>query len=85
MCCTGAGFATLVRHVCVMLAVLQEEVVAWANNVKYGLAGSVWTNNLQRGHRVAHSIDAGILWVNCWLHRCVLGASTPRHVARLLV
>ena len=42
-----------------------------ANEVRYGLAGSVWTSNLRRGHRVAHSIDAGILWVNCWLHRCV--------------
>jgi len=40
-----------------------------ANSVKYGLASSVWTNDLKRAHRVAEKIEAGIVWVNCWLLR----------------
>lgn len=42
----------------------EEDVIRQANNVEYGLAGYVWTNNLARGHRVAQAIDAGMLWVN---------------------
>ena len=34
-----------------------------------GLAGSVWTENLKRAHRVAQSIRTGMIWVNCWLKR----------------
>ena len=36
------------------------------NSTKYGLAGSVWTNDISRGHRVADKIDSGVVWVNCW-------------------
>lgn len=42
----------------------EEEAVAMANDVKYGLAGYVWTNDIKRGHRVAQAVDAGMLWVN---------------------
>lgn len=42
----------------------EDEVVEMANDVDYGLAGYVWTNDLKRGHRVAHQIEAGMLWVN---------------------
>lgn len=42
----------------------EEEVISLANNTDYGLAGYVWTNDIKRGHRVAHKIDAGMLWVN---------------------
>jgi len=41
-----------------------EEVIQMANDVRYGLAGYVWTNDLKRAHRVARSIEAGMLWVN---------------------
>ncbi|MFN8287377.1 MAG: aldehyde dehydrogenase [Chitinophagales bacterium] len=47
----------------------EEEVLGMANSVKYGLASSVWTTNLKRAHRVAEKIEAGIVWVNCWLLR----------------
>lgn len=47
----------------------EEEAVALANNTKYGLAASVWTSNLKRGHRVAQQMKAGITWVNCWFLR----------------
>jgi 5-carboxymethyl-2-hydroxymuconic-semialdehyde dehydrogenase len=42
----------------------EHEVIAMANDVKYGLAGYVWTNDMKRGHRVAQSIKSGMLWVN---------------------
>ncbi|WP_034271366.1 5-carboxymethyl-2-hydroxymuconate semialdehyde dehydrogenase [Haloechinothrix halophila] len=41
-----------------------DEAIALANDVKYGLAGYVWTNDLHRGHRVAGSIEAGMVWLN---------------------
>ena len=40
-----------------------------ANNVEFGLASSVWTNNNKRALRVSHSIHTGMVWVNCWMHR----------------
>ena len=47
----------------------EEEVLTMANSVKYGLASSVWTNDLKRAHGVAEKIEAGIVWINCWLLR----------------
>jgi len=47
----------------------EEEAVGLANDTKYGLAASIWTTNLKRGHRVAQQMNAGITWVNCWLLR----------------
>ncbi|WP_026702162.1 5-carboxymethyl-2-hydroxymuconate semialdehyde dehydrogenase [Salibacterium aidingense] len=42
----------------------EEEVIEKANDVRYGLAGYVWTKDIQRGHRVAQKVDSGMLWVN---------------------
>jgi 5-carboxymethyl-2-hydroxymuconic-semialdehyde dehydrogenase len=42
----------------------EAEAVALANDVKYGLAGYVWTRDLTRGHRVAQAIEAGMVWLN---------------------
>lgn len=47
----------------------ETEVLAMANSVKYGLASSVWTSDLKRAHRIAEKIEAGIVWINCWLLR----------------
>lgn len=47
----------------------EDEVVEYANSVPYGLACSIWTQDLSQAHRVAHKIQAGIVWVNCWLLR----------------
>ena len=47
----------------------EEEALQLANCTKYGLASSVWTENLTRAHRVAARIHAGIVWINCWLLR----------------
>ena len=47
----------------------EEEVIGYANDTDYGLASSVWTQNLNRAHRVAEHIHTGTVWVNCWLVR----------------
>ena len=40
-----------------------------ANNSVYGLAASVWTGSMRRAHRVADRIEAGTVWINCWMVR----------------
>jgi aminomuconate-semialdehyde/2-hydroxymuconate-6-semialdehyde dehydrogenase len=47
----------------------EEEAVAMANDTNYGLAASIWTSDLKRGHRVAQRMTVGITWVNCWFLR----------------
>lgn len=47
----------------------EDEVVALANGVEYGLAASVWTRELDRAHRVAARLECGTVWVNCWMLR----------------
>ncbi len=47
----------------------EEQAVIMANDTKYGLAASIWTTNLKRGHRVAQQMNVGITWVNCWFLR----------------
>lgn len=49
---------------CVMSFRDEEEVIQLANDVTYGLAGYVWTNDMKRGHRVAQAVNSGMLWVN---------------------
>jgi 5-carboxymethyl-2-hydroxymuconic-semialdehyde dehydrogenase len=71
---------TLITHARNEMRVAQEEVfgpvltvipfkdeadaIRIANGVKYGLAGYVWTKDGQRGHRVAHAMESGMVWVN---------------------
>lgn len=47
----------------------EEEVLMMANSTKYGLAATVWTENITKAHQVASNIHAGIVWINCWLVR----------------
>ena len=44
----------------------EEEVIALANDTDYGLATSIWTQNMSRAHRVAPQIRAGHAWINSW-------------------
>ncbi|HRI60979.1 MAG TPA: aldehyde dehydrogenase [Saprospiraceae bacterium] len=46
-----------------------DEALALANGVPYGLSATVWTNNLKRTQRFSAELQAGIVWVNCWLLR----------------
>ncbi len=47
----------------------EDEVLEYANGNQYGLASTVWTENLSRAHRMANELKTGIVWVNCWLLR----------------
>lgn len=47
----------------------EEEVLKMANSTEYGLASTVWTENLRKAHSVADQLHAGIVWVNSWLVR----------------
>jgi aminomuconate-semialdehyde/2-hydroxymuconate-6-semialdehyde dehydrogenase len=47
----------------------EEEALDIANGTEYGLAGSVWTSDAERGRRFAERMDTGMVWVNTWLHR----------------
>ena len=42
----------------------EADAIRIANDIDYGLAGYVWTNDIGRGHRMAQAIDAGMIWVN---------------------
>ena len=41
-----------------------EEALALANGVRYGLAGYIWTNDLTRAHTFAQNVEAGMVWLN---------------------
>jgi len=47
----------------------EDEAIRLANDSGYGLASSVWTQNLSRAHRVGRAMKVGISWVNCWFLR----------------
>lgn len=47
----------------------EQEAIELANGTPYGLAASVWTKDLARAHRASAALEAGIVWVNCWMLR----------------
>lgn len=47
----------------------EDEVLMYANSVKYGLSSTIWTENLTRATRMASKIEAGIVWINTWMFR----------------
>ena len=61
-----------------VLAVLpfdtEDEALSLANSSRYGLAGAVWTKDIHRGHRVAHALRAGTVWINAYR---VVGPDVP--------
>ncbi|MEE4244498.1 MAG: aldehyde dehydrogenase [Kangiellaceae bacterium] len=46
-----------------------SEALALANSTSYGLAASIWSNNLARCHQLAKQLEFGIVWINSWLLR----------------
>lgn len=47
----------------------EDHAIALANSTPYGLASVVWTRDLKRSQRVARALQAGIVWINCWMVR----------------
>lgn len=47
----------------------EAQAVELANGVPYGLAATVWGRDIGRCHRVAATIEAGVVWINCWMLR----------------
>jgi len=47
----------------------EDEALEMVNASEYGLAGSVWTTDLERGRAFSAKMDTGMVWVNTWLHR----------------
>lgn len=47
----------------------EEEAIQFANGTQYGLSSTIHTTHLQRAHRVAAALEAGIVWINSWLVR----------------
>lgn len=47
----------------------EAEALALANATQYGLAATIWTQDIGRAHRVGAAVQSGIIWVNCWLLR----------------
>jgi len=47
----------------------EDQAVRYANGTPYGLAASLWSQNTSRCHRVAAQLEAGLIWVNCWMLR----------------
>lgn len=50
--------------VCVIRYNGEKEAIDIANNTDYGLAMSIWTNDIRRAHRVAEELEAGVIWIN---------------------
>jgi aminomuconate-semialdehyde/2-hydroxymuconate-6-semialdehyde dehydrogenase len=46
-----------------------EEAIQLANNSTYGLAATIWTQDISKANYVASKVESGIVWVNCWLVR----------------
>mgnify|MGYP001329469572 CR=1 FL=1 len=47
----------------------EEEAIQLANDTGYGLASTVWTQDISKANRVAEQLQAGIVWINCWMLR----------------
>lgn len=47
----------------------EEEALDLANTSDYGLAATIWTQDITRANRVSAKVNSGIIWVNCWLFR----------------
>jgi len=47
----------------------EEDALQLANECNYGLSATIWTQDISKANRVAAKVEAGIIWVNCWLVR----------------
>jgi len=47
----------------------EKDAIQLANETEYGLSATIWTEDNEKANRVSALIDAGVIWVNCWLVR----------------
>ena len=47
----------------------EDEAINIANNIDYGLSATIWSDDIEKSNRVALNINAGVIWINCWLVR----------------
>ena len=47
----------------------EEEALELANTSNYGLAATIWTQDISKANRIAAKVESGIVWINCWLLR----------------
>ena len=47
----------------------EKEAIELANDTKYGLCATLWSENISRANRVAKQLKVGTVWTNCWLVR----------------
>jgi aminomuconate-semialdehyde/2-hydroxymuconate-6-semialdehyde dehydrogenase len=47
----------------------EEEALSLANGTEYGLSATLWTKDISRANRLAERLQAGIVWINCWMLR----------------
>ena len=47
----------------------EEEVIRMANSTPYGLSASIWSQDVDRCHRLSKKLRTGLVWVNCWFAR----------------
>ena len=55
--------------VCIMPFDSESQVIEMANSTRYGLAASIFTSDISKGHRLAAAIDSGLVWLNTWMMR----------------
>lgn len=55
--------------VCVFPFTTEEEAIGLANESRYGLCGTIWSENVNVIHRVSRKLRTGTVWCNCWLQR----------------
>lgn len=70
----GSGCKTNMEEIFGPVVTLQsfkneEEALQLANASTYGLAATIWTQDISKANRVAAKVQSGIIWVNCWLVR----------------
>jgi aminomuconate-semialdehyde/2-hydroxymuconate-6-semialdehyde dehydrogenase len=49
--------------------VTMDDAIQLANTSNYGLAASVWTQDITKATALGHQLNCGIVWINTWLHR----------------
>lgn len=47
----------------------EDDAIEMANNTIYGLATIIWTEDINKAHKLAEVVESGLVWVNCWLER----------------